>query len=146
MTYTYDPTQIGEKCVSRVRFELGDTMVEGEGDACFLCDEEITSVIESVKNWKKALYKLADGVCKKLSYETDWHDDGAAFSLNQRAERWKAIRDELKKEATLSTGIPKSGAVDDSLNNQTDGGHYYRAGMMQSPYVQPPSPFGGGST
>ena len=144
MEYTYDPTRIGITSISRARFELGDTMVEGGGTACMLCDEEIDAVINAYSNWKMALYKLAAAVCMKLSYETDWKDDGAAFSLSQRADRWKALRDELKKEAAAEINMPQSGAVAASLRNPTDEGHYFRLGMMQSPRVQPPSPYGGG--
>ena len=143
MTYTYDPASIGMNSISKARFELGDTMVEQGDELCMLCDEEIEAIIGSTQSWRKALFKLADGVCMKLSFETDWRDDGAAFSLNQRAERWKAIRDKLQQEATLDDSAPQSSAVMDSMKNPTDGGHYFRAGMMQSPFVQPPSPYRG---
>lgn len=141
MTYSYDPTKINERSVSRVRFELGDTLVDGKEATCMLCDEEIDAIINANPNWKVALFKLADAVCMRLSYETDWKDDGAAFSLNQRAERWKELRERFRKDAAAGSTVPTCGAVDDSLANPTDGGHYFRAGMMQSPNVQPPSPY-----
>lgn len=144
MTYTYDPVQISkEKTISRARFELGDTMVDGGAESCMLSDEEIKAIIESTESWKMTLFKLADAVCLRLSYETDWKDDGTSFSLNQRAERWLALRDKFKKEADAAINIPTSGAVNDSVRNAEDGGHYFYGGMMQNPYVKPPMPYRG---
>ncbi len=145
MTYTYDPVQISkEKTISRARFELGDTMVDGGAESCMLSDEEIKAIIESTESWKMTLFKLADAVCLRLSYETDWKDDGTSFSLNQRAERWMKLRDRLKADADAEVTIPVSGAVSDSINNPRDGGHYFYAGMMENHRVQPPMPFRGG--
>ena len=87
-TYTYDPTKLKGSTISRVRFELGDILVDGGAETCMLADEEIQAIIDSTTAWKVALFKLADAVCMRLSYETDWKDDGTSFSLNQRAERW----------------------------------------------------------
>jgi len=140
-TYTYHPEEMLINPISRARFELGDTLVEDGGSACMLCDAEIMFVINDNKNWKMAMYKLAESVCMRLSLETDWTDDGASFSLNQRAERWMKLRDKLQAEAFTHSSAPKSGAVRDSLRNPTDGGHMFRSGMMQSPYVQPPSAY-----
>ena len=143
MTYSYDPTQITGNTVSRARFELGDTVVEGEAHTALLCDEEYAAIIQACKRWPVILYHLCDAICMKLQYEVDWHDDGAAFSLNQRAQRFQALRDELKAKAYQSFTKPTSSAVEDSKNNPTDFGHYFRSGMMASPNVNPPSPYGG---
>ena len=45
-TYTYEPEKISENGKDRMRFELGDTMVEGGPDTSALTDEEITAAIE----------------------------------------------------------------------------------------------------
>ena len=143
MAYTYNPSDISGSTISRARFELGDVLVDGEGETCFLSDEEIEAVISTTKGWKRALYRLADAICMRLSFETDWRDDGTAFNLDQRAERWAKLRDKLKRDADAESIIPESGAVNASLLNGDDGGHYFYAGMHQSPYVQPPMPFEG---
>ncbi|MBQ8963040.1 MAG: hypothetical protein IJ089_04480 [Clostridia bacterium] len=140
--YTYDPGNIVDRTTDRARFELGDVMVDGGAETAYLSDDEIFMVIESEKSWKRALFRLADAVCMRLSYETDWKDDGTAFNLNQRAERWMKLRDRLKLEADAEGGLPESGAVRDSLRS-ADGGHYFRRGMNNSPFVQPPYLFGG---
>ena len=44
-TYTYDPSKIQENGKDRMRFELGDTMVEGEAETCALSDEEYTAIL-----------------------------------------------------------------------------------------------------
>lgn len=143
MSYTYDPTKLGEFGVSRARFELGDVMVDGEGETCYLSDEEIQAILDETQKWKKAMYRLADAVCMRLSFETNWRDDGTAFDLNQRAERWIKLRDRFQKEADIEETLPTSGAVDASLRNEEDGGHYFYGGMMINPYVKPPMPFEG---
>lgn len=144
MTYTYNPSEITKPSISRARFELGDTVIDGGSETCMLCDEEIEAIIKDAPTWKKALYRLADAVCMRLSLETDWKDDGTSFSLNQRAERWMKLRDKLKADADAESIIPTSGAVDDTLNDPRDGGHYFYSGMMENHRVQPPMPYRGG--
>ena len=57
-TYTYDPSQISGG-VNRMRFELGDTIVEGGKATAALCDEEYAQMIsEHPTNWKRAKLKL----------------------------------------------------------------------------------------
>ena len=143
MNYTYNPAEIPQSSISRARFELGDVMVDGGAETCMLSDEEIQAVIDSTRKWKTALYRLADAVCMRLAYETDWTDDGTSFNLNQRSERWMKLRDRLKAEAEAGGALPMSGAVNASVANPEDGGHYFYAGMMQNPNVKPPMPFRG---
>jgi hypothetical protein len=142
-TYTYKPSEISSRSVSRARFELGDVMVDGGEETCYLADEEIEAVLAETSGWKRCLFRLADAVCMRLSFETNWRDDGTAFDLNQRAERWMKLRDRFEKEAEIEACTPQSGAVEASLRNEEDGGHYFYGGMQQSPYVKPPLPFEG---
>ncbi len=46
-TYTYDPGNVKELGKDRMRFELGDVMVEGCSDTTALTDEEIQAAIET---------------------------------------------------------------------------------------------------
>ena len=56
--YTYDPAKISENGKDRMRFELGDTMVDGGSETTALTDEEITAILGMYPNrWKRA--KLA---------------------------------------------------------------------------------------
>ncbi len=143
MSYTYNPADIAKPSVSRARFELGDTMIDGGSETCMLSDEEYEAIIKAYPKWKVAKFRLADAICMKLSFETDWRDDGTSFSLGQRAERWFKLRDRLKVEADAASIVPTSSAVAASVSNSEDGGHYFYCGMMQNPNVKPPCPFGG---
>ena len=60
-TYTYDPAEIATESVSKARFELGDTAVEGGASTCFLADEEIQAIIgdPNTRRWSRKL-QLAD--------------------------------------------------------------------------------------
>ena len=136
-TYTYNPADITTASVSRARFELGDIAVEGGKETCYLSDQEISAIISTGMGWKRTLFTLASAVCMRLSYETDWKNDGTQFNLSQRADRWMKLRDKLEKEADLEDCIPESGAVNDTLQ-APDGGHYFRRNMTNSPFVQPP--------
>lgn len=138
-TYSYDPAAIATESVSRARFELGDVAVEGGAETCYLADEEITAIISQTGRWKRKLFQLADAVCMRLSYETNWRNDGTAFDLSQRADRWVKLRDKLKQDADIEASLPDAGAINDSVRS-SDGGHYFHRGMHKSPYVQPPYP------
>lgn len=131
--YTYDPRQIGEQGKDAMRFQLGDTQVEGGAATAFLSDEEIEAVIQINKtNWKQAKISLIEAVCRRLAFETDWSDDGTSFRLSQRADRWKQMLEEAKRE--MVAPIPMPGSIKDSMA-APDGGHYFYGGMQQSPYT-----------
>ncbi len=133
MAYTYDPSKAGENGMDAMRFQLGDTMVEGEGATAFLADEEITATLAAhPSSWKRAKYHLIEAVCNRLSFETDWSDDGTAFKLDQRAERWRKMLEAAKKD--LETTVPIPGSIMESMRGR-DQGHYFYGGMQQSPYT-----------
>ena len=54
-TYTYDPELIGSYGMDRMRFDLGDTMIEGKEETCALCDQEYEALIpdrvRSARHW-----------------------------------------------------------------------------------------------
>lgn len=103
-TYTYDPTLISEDGKDRMRFELGDTVIEGGPMTSPLCDEEYEAVITDSKSWKRAKLRLLEAIVMKLSYEVNTSIDGLSYSLSDRANRWREMLKELKKE--LSSGVP----------------------------------------
>lgn len=47
MTYSYNPSNLGEHGLDRMRFELGDTFVAEPEKTAYLSDEEISAVIDS---------------------------------------------------------------------------------------------------
>lgn len=107
-SYTYDPGDITGNTVSRMRFELGDTMVEGRSDTAALTDQEITAAICSYpKSWKRAKLFLLESLYRRFSYEVDTRTGPLTLSLSERAKRWKQDYDDLKKEIDLeSAGAP----------------------------------------
>ena len=46
-TYSYDATKIGERGKDRMRFELGDIMVEGMEQTSALSDEEYNAILQA---------------------------------------------------------------------------------------------------
>ncbi len=109
-TYSYNPTKITEGGVDQMRFELGDTVVDMADKTCPLCDEEYQAIIRKYgKSWKRAKYECLNAICMKLSFEVDTSVGGLSYSLSQRFERWKQMRDAAKKELAAIHGVPRVG-------------------------------------
>ena len=109
-TYTYEPSKITEGGVDQMRFELGDTVVDMDNITSPLCDEEYEAIIEKHgKNWRLAKLKCLEAIVMKLSFEVDTSVGGLSYSLSSRADRWKAMLDEAKKEAKARGGVPRAG-------------------------------------
>lgn len=109
-TYSYNPTKIKEGGVDQMRFELGDTVVDMDGMVSPLCDEEYQAIIQSNgKNWRKSKYECLDAICMKLSYEVNTSVGGLSYSLSERYNRFKAMRDDAKRELTAIHSVPRPG-------------------------------------
>ena len=54
-TYTYDPANVKNPGKDRMRFELGDVMVDGLSDTTALTDEEIQAAIDSYPDRKSVV-------------------------------------------------------------------------------------------
>ena len=97
--YTYDPAKVTEYGKDRMRFELGDTMVDGASDTTALTDTEIEAALTSFpKSWKRAKLLLLESLYRRFSYEVDTRTGPLTLSLSDRAKRWKDDYDRLKKE------------------------------------------------
>lgn len=84
-TYSYDPTKIGERGKDRMRFELGDTITEGEGQAAALSDEEYEAILATYPGrWKRAKLALIESIMRRFSYEVDEKVGPLSLSLRQR--------------------------------------------------------------
>ena len=129
-SFTYDPTKITDNGLDQMRFELGDTVVDMEGITSPLCDEEYTAIITKYgRNWKLAKLKCLEAIVMKLSYEVNTSVGGLSYSLDNRAERWKKMLDEAKKEAKAIAGIPVAGCKESLMPH---GGTPYFYNDMQA--------------
>ena len=98
-SYSYNPADLKENTMSRMRFELGDTMVQGAENTCAVTDEEINAAIEMYpKSWKRAKLMLVESIYRRFSYEVDTKTGPLSLSLHDRAETWKEAYEALKKE------------------------------------------------
>lgn len=108
--FTYDPTKITDNGLDQMRFELGDTVVDMGAISSPLCDEEYAAIIGKYgKSWKTAKLKCLEAIVMKLAYEVNTSVDGLSYSLDSRAERWKKMLDDAKKEVRAIAGVPTAG-------------------------------------
>lgn len=115
LRYTYDGTKIGEQGKDRMRFELGDVMVDDGPRNAYLSDEEIEAMIETHKpSWLMAKLALVESVLRRFSYEVDMRSGPLQLSLSQRYNAWKAMYDKLKTEAEAASSAPDYGAKGNS--------------------------------
>jgi hypothetical protein len=122
--YTYDPEKIGQGGKDQMRFELGDTMVEGGADTCALSDAEYTAIIKATPRWKKAKLRCIESILFRFSYEVDTRVGALSLSLSQRLEAWQKLRDDLKAEVETAAPIASPQAI--------GGAHYFQSGMMEN--------------
>lgn len=107
--YTYDTGQLGVFGKDRMRFELGDTMVEGLSDTTALTDEEIQAAIDTYpKSWKRAKLMLLESLCRRFAYEVDTKTGPLQLNMQERAKLWREDYDKLKKEVSVETcSVPR---------------------------------------
>lgn len=134
-SYTYNPNNLKKYCMDRMRFELGDTMVEGKEQTCALCDEEyravIPEIVRSKRQWKKAKLSCIESIFRRFSYETDTKVGPLSLSFGDRAALWKEEYENLKKELEKTSASP--GAILMNAGNaETQPPPYFYNGMMST--------------
>jgi hypothetical protein len=133
--YTYDPTKIRDEGKDQMRFELGDTMVEGGVATCALCDEEYTALIPdrilSKRHWKKIKLSCLESIMRRFAYESDQKVGPAEFKLHDRAVLWKNMYDELAADLS-KTAVSSDALLSMAFNPQTGSitPPYFYNGMM----------------
>ena len=98
MTYSYNPSNLNERGLDRMRFELGDTFVAEPEKTAYLSNEEYLAVIESSASWKRAKLRLVETLLHRLSYEVDTKIKEAEWKLSQRIKFWQDLYKRLKAE------------------------------------------------
>lgn len=115
MAYTYKPSNVAKYGPDRMRFELGDTMVEGGVETCALCDEEYIAVLSdlpsspSARQWKKQKLRCLEAIMRKFAYEPDLKVGPMDIKFGDRAKLWKQMYDGLKSE--LGTTAASASAI-----------------------------------
>ena len=131
MTYTYDPTKITDSGKDQMRFELGDTLVDGGVNTCALSDEEYSAILEELKPgkmvWLHAKKRILEAILFKMSYMVDTKIDTLSYGLGERAKTWQKLYDKLCTEITASTGIP---TMDENAARKKP---YFHTGMDDNP-------------
>ncbi len=119
-TYEYDPAKIKDNGKDRMRFELGDTMVEGASDTCALTDEEIEAALSIYPDrWKRAKLALLESICRRFAYEVNTTEGPVRLELMSRAKLWREDYEALKKELSDSgTTVPAYGMSPDGRPKQ----------------------------
>lgn len=127
-SYNYNPADIKGQTVSRMRFELGDTMVDGGADTTALTDEEIQVAIDSYPNlWKRAKLMLLESLYRRFSYEVDTKTGPLTLNLHDRAAMWREDYLALKKEIQQ-----ESCSVPPFAGGAANKPPYFYAGMQQN--------------
>ena len=134
-TYTYDPTNIENNTVDRMRLELGDTEIAGEENTAALCNEEYQGIINTYYingrgSWNFAKFKCLEAIYMRLSYEADFEIGGMSIDLSQRFDHWKELY-LAQKKAYQSMAVGDS--LPQNLKGTKDGGHYFYSGMLNNP-------------
>ena len=110
MNYTYDPMQIRQRGKDQMRFELGDTFVDGGAATCALADEEYDAVLAelhpSKQAWLHAKLHIVEAILLKLSYQVNTRIDVLTYGLGDRAQHWKDLYEMLRKELLGNSCIP----------------------------------------
>ena len=130
-TYTYNPSNITGGGVDQMRFELGDTVVDMDGIASPLCDEEYAAIIGKYpKSWRLAKFRCLEAIMMKMAYEVDTSVGGLSYSLNQRFQRWKELFEEDKKLLAGISGVPVAGDPGSLIPNGLTRTPYYHNDMQ----------------
>ena len=129
-TYSYIPSGLDQYGKDRMRFELGDTQIDGGSDTCALCDEEYEALIAEAKDWRRAKISCLKAIVARFAMMVDFHAGGMTIEFSRRYDRYKAMLDKLEKEAQFISASPASLG-----QGCADGGHYFRLGMLNNPRV-----------
>ena len=126
-SYNYDPAKVREYGRDRMRFELGDTVVEGNSDTAVLMDEEIDAALEQYpRSWKRAKLFLLEHLCRNFAYQVDTRTGPLTLNLMERAKLWRQDYEALKAELAAGSALP-----DAELNEYRKPPYFY-TGMQQN--------------
>lgn len=127
--YTYNPADVKEPGKDRMRFELGDVMVDGLSDTAALTDEEILAALDvHPESWKRAKLMLLESLCRRFAYEVDTKTGPLSLYMQERAKLWRQDYEKLKKE--VETG--SCGALSSGIGGHHGNPPYFYKGMHRN--------------
>ena len=126
--YNYDPGKLSERGKDLMRFELGDTMVEGKEKTCALTDEEYDAILKMHKSWKRAKLACLEAIFRRFSYEVDTQTGPLSLQFGNRAKLWQEEYEKLK--ASVSQNCLSAAAI--SGQGYECGKPYFYTGMMST--------------
>ena len=129
-TYEYDPSRIAENGKDRMRFELGDVMVEGGSDTSALSDQEYEAILGLYPDrWKRAKLGCLESICRRFAYEPDTRTGPLSLAFGARAKLWREDYEKLKAEiGDSATIVPPYGLGPDGRRKPP----YFYGGMMEN--------------
>lgn len=130
--YSYDPQKLEDYGKDLMRFQLGDTMVEGKEETCAFSDAEYEAVLSMYKlpkQWKHAKLACLESICRRFAYEPDTKTGPVSFSFGARAKLWREDYEKLKAE--LKKSAISVGAISAQADT-SDKGPYFYTGMMST--------------
>lgn len=100
MRYHYNPLGIAELGKDKMRFELGDTLVEMGEQSSALCDEEYEQMLLGVtaETWEAVKLEILSAILHKLSFQVDTKVDTLSYDFSARLAVWERMYLQLKKE------------------------------------------------
>ena len=135
MSFTYEPGNLADDDVTRVRFLTHDTVSPG-----VLADEEIEWLVSQENNIYLAAASAAETMAAKFSADKGKTvGDLSLFSGNDQAAGCRALAKSLRMQAVRHltvTPISTGQSIDDKQTNEDDldlTPHYFRVGQHDNP-------------
>lgn len=100
-SYSYDPGNLSGETADRMRFELGDVVVENGGQSAYLSDEEIQAMIGGRGSWNSAKLALVSHLLHRFGYEVNTKVGALSLELKGRVDFWRRLYDELKAQGNV---------------------------------------------
>jgi hypothetical protein len=105
MSFTFDPS-LGD-AISRIRFDLGDTVDPG-----FVEDETITAMVTASPDEREATIKLASALIVRFAQEPDKVElagDEGAVTWSARLRGWQGLISRLQSEKADAVKVASGG-------------------------------------
>lgn len=125
--FTYNPAKCKDGSFNQLRFEIGDTFVDGEEACSLLSDEEYQAIIDHSPTWKAAKIEVLKQLLLMFAYEVDYTIDGLSVKLQDRYNRFKKLYDDLINEDALPE------VSENAFGPNKKAPHYFYYGMLENP-------------